>query len=394
MTTTLTPKSNLGMQDLIVDLLSSLSAVQELSELDCQAGDEKQLIKNALSVLIQNQDMERCSFFLLDKDDCLTNLTGLSAHDVDNQSSPNYKPLRFKIGEGIIGAAAQTGEMQHCKDCQQDARFFSSIKQDPNLLPGSIISVPVFVTGEELIGVLNISHPQPHHFTEWHTRMLGIYKNMLGQLITNFRLFRQMEAQIEKRTAKLEKALVDLETLKEHYENISMIDPLTSLYNRRYFYIQAEIAIANTKRYGQSLCMLILDLDHFKKVNDDYGHGFGDTVLINVSKTLRQGMRDGDILVRFGGEEFVIIFTNTNCTNGKIFANRIRQSVEALTWEDMPGFNQTISVGLYCLSAECCGVDKTIDIDALIHYADIALYQAKEQGRNQVVTFSQDMLEG
>jgi len=169
---------------------------------------------------------------------------------------------------------------------------------------------------------------------------------------------------------------------------------LTGLYNRHYFYEQVEHALANTKRYGQSLCLLILDLDEFKIVNDLYGHGFGDEVLRVVSMTLQQQIRDSDILVRYGGEEFIVIFTNTDCENGDVFAERIRKNVESLQW-GKEGFVQTMSIGLYCLKNDCCTNNNgaALSIDELIHYADTALYQAKEQGRNKVVTFTREMLE-
>jgi len=202
-----------------------------------------------------------------------------------------------------------------------------------------------------------------------------------------------MDAEISKRTAKLEKALVDLNSLKEHFENISMVDQLTGLYNRHYFYDQAEIAIANTKRYGQALCLLMLDLDHFKQVNDLYGHGFGDEVLVKVSHVMKQQIRETDVLVRYGGEEFVVIFTNTSCDNGQVFAERIRAQVEQMKWEEQ-GFKQTVSMGLYCLS-ECSenGNEVDINIDNIVNMADIALYQAKAQGRNKVLTYCKDMVE-
>ena len=383
-----------GLQDIFIDLLNSLSAVKDLSELNCQAGNEKELIKNALVILIQNQDMERCSFFLLNEEGLLVNLAGLSATDLTDTSQQDYKPLQFRIGEGVIGMAAQTGELQNCLNCLEDERFTPDLVHGESTLPGSIISVPVFVGDKELIGVLNISHPEAYYFTEWHIRMLGIYKNMLGQLITNFRLFQQMEEQIAKRTIKLEQALTDLQVLKEHFESVSMLDQLTGLYNRRYFYDQVELAVANAKRYGQSLCLLLLDLDKFKAVNDLHGHGFGDEVLRKVSVALQQQVRESDILVRFGGEEFIVIFTNTACINGDIFAERIRKDIESLSWE-REGFVQTVSIGLYCLNNEFCAEDGTsvINDDNLIHYADTALYRAKYLGRNKVVTFTKDMLE-
>jgi diguanylate cyclase (GGDEF)-like protein len=385
---------NIGLQDIFIDLLNSLSAVKDLSELNCQTSNEKELIKNALTVLIQNQDMERCSFFLLNEQHLLVNLAGLSTAELTDGSQQNYKPLQFKIGEGVIGIAAQTGELQNCLNCQEDERFTPDLVHDKSILPGSIISVPVFVDNNELIGVLNISHPEAYYFTEWHIRMLGIYKNMLGQLITNYRLFQQMEEQISKRTIKLEQSLIDLHALKEHYESISMIDQLTGLYNRRYFYDQVELAMANTKRYGQILCLLILDLDNFKAVNDLYGHGFGDEVLRKVSVSLQRVVRESDILVRFGGEEFIVIFTNTSSINGNIFAERIRKDIESLQWEK-EGFVQTMSIGMYCLNMECYAEDDTsvLTVDNLIHYADTALYKAKALGRNKVVSFTKDMFE-
>ncbi len=388
--------SGAGLESIVVDLLNSLSAVKDLSELNCNAGNEKELINNALAVLIQNQDMERCSLFILNEQGILVNLAGLSLAETSKTSDAlkkAYKPLQFKIGEGIIGAAALTGELQHCQDCSTDERFANQAKQTSYELPGSIISVPIY-TDVELVAVLNISHPQSYHFNDWHIRMLGIYKNMLGQLITNYRLFQQMEDQIVKRTEKLEQALSDLNVLKDHFESISMIDQLTGLYNRRYFYEQAEIAIANTKRYGQALCFLVLDLDHFKKVNDTYGHGFGDEVLIKTAKALQQQVRDSDILIRFGGEEFVVIFTNTSCANGGLFAERIRKEIEALKW-GKEEFIQTISIGLYCLSSKSCLFENAelINVDKLFHFADTALYEAKNKGRNKVVIFNNEALQ-
>ena len=375
------------VQDIIVDLLNSLSAIKELSELNSQASDEKELVSKALSVLIQNQDMERCSFFVPDHENNLINLTGLSCQESSGAERTLQTPLKFRIGEGIIGQAAQTGDLQHCKNCQLDARFSNNGLPAKGGLPGSVISVPVFALGE-LLGVLNISHPDAHYFSEWHIRLLHIYKNMMGELISNYRLLRQMEEQIAGRTQKLEAALEDINRLKQHYENISMMDELTGLFNRRYFYAQIGTVLSNAKRYGQSFCILALDLDHFKEVNDVYGHGFGDTVLKDVSLVLREEIRESDIVARFGGEEFIIIFTNAFNTEGKLFAERIRKKIASLTWYvDERAINITVSIGVHCQVGQALKHSYP-DIDALIQNADKALYAAKAQGRNQVVMFS------
>lgn len=376
-----------NIPDIIVDLLGSLSAIKELSELNSQSGSEKELITKALSVLIQNQDMERCSFFVLDDDNNLVNLTGLSSKEFLGAEKTARKTLKFKMGEGIVGKAAKTLTLQHCNNCQADAQFFNHLSQNRDLLPGSIISVPVLATSE-LIGVLNISHPDANYFSEWHIRLLHIYKNMMGELITNYRLLQQMEAQIAVRTKKLEIALEDIKQLKEHFESMSMLDELTGLFNRRYFYTQIESTLARTKRNGKPICILVFDLDHFKKINDVYGHGLGDIVLKDVSASVREEIRESDILVRFGGEEFVIIFTDTESDMGQSFAERIRNKIASLTWQvkqDVVGI--TASIGVYCMMVDALNPDN-YDIDTLIGYADHALYAAKAAGRNRTVVFN------
>jgi diguanylate cyclase (GGDEF)-like protein len=375
-----------NIQDIIVDLLNSLSAVKELSELNHQASNEKELVFKALSILIQNQDMERCSFFVLDEQQNLVNLTGLSSEEYSGAEKINLAPLKFKIGEGVIGQAAKTGKIQHCKNCKEDPLFSNSMSQVNGILPGSVISVPVS-EAKGLIGVLNISHPDANYFSEWHIRLLQIYKNMMGELIINYRLPRQIEEQIAVRTTMLEAALENMKQLKKYHESMSMLDELTGLYNRRYFYMQIEAALARSKRYKQPLCLLVLDLDHFKAINDTYGHGFGDIVLKDVASSLKEEIRESDILARFGGEEFVIAFTDIDSKKGKLFAERIRKRIASLAWKVQgQEVKITTSIGVHCLTEEALKQDN-FDIDALLNYADQALYAAKAKGRNRVVFF-------
>lgn len=374
-----------GVQDLIIDLVNALSAVKSLSEINCEIADEKTVIRQALAGLLQNQDMERCSFFIFDNDGLLKNVTGLSVEDV-LEGSPSWtvKSMAFRLGEGIIGTAAATGEIQHCQNCLEDERFAKIIGQTEQL--GSIICAPVYTLHHVLIGVLNISHPLPNLFSDWHVRLIEIYTNILGQLITNRRLFQQMELQIASRTSELQRLVEETRQLKDHYINMSMHDPLTGLHNRRYFYDQIELALSQHKRYRSPFCVLVMDVDFFKSINDSYGHVFGDQVLISVAQNLKQEVRSTDILVRFGGEEFVIIFTNTCCESGKGFAERIRHRIKALRWDNNDKVaNITISIGMYCLNPGLS--EQNLDIDQIIHCADTALYAAKENGRDRVEVF-------
>ncbi|OAI17989.1 MULTISPECIES: sensor domain-containing diguanylate cyclase [Methylomonas] len=376
-----------GMHDLVVDLFNALSTVKELSEVSYQADDEKQLIRRALASLIQNQDMERCSFFAVDGDGWLTNVVGLSFVELNLPEVPAGDTTRFKVGDGVIGLAASTGQLQYCQNCLEDERFSS--ESDSAAVPGSLISVPVFTCDEQLIGVLNVSHPLPYFFTDWHMRLLEIYKNMLGQLITTRRLLRQMDQQIALRTSQLESLVAETKQLKDHFASMSMLDQLTGLHNRRYFYDQVEIAISHHKRYRNSFCLLVMDIDFFKRINDRHGHLFGDEVLVGVSEALKKLVRASDILVRFGGEEFVLVFTNTCCEGGYALAERIRQEIKTLRWHvGLETVNVTLSVGLHCVDSGYHDTHEAIDIDDIIHCADLALYQAKTSGRDRIVVYS------
>jgi diguanylate cyclase (GGDEF)-like protein len=372
-----------GTQDLIIDLLNSLSAIKSLSEINCEIADEKTLIREALASLIQNQDMERCSFFAVDNNDILINVTGLSVAELPNMSQLSGNSLQFRIGEGIIGAAAASNEIQYCRNCSEDQRFAAFAGQEN--VPGCIVCAPVFTLHRVLIGVLNISHPTPEFFTDWHLRLLELYTNVLGQLITNRRLFQEMETQIAIRTKELERLVDETRLLKDHYASMSMLDQLTGLHNRRYFYDQVGLAIAQNKRYQNPFCLLVIDIDHFKTINDQYGHIFGDQVLIGVAAALKQQVRNSDILVRFGGEEFVIIFTNTCHDNGRLLAERIRQEIKLLSWTlDSCVVKLTLSIGVYCTTQHRPNSDEPMDIDQIIHYADTACYAAKTSGRDRV----------
>jgi diguanylate cyclase (GGDEF)-like protein len=174
-----------------------------------------------------------------------------------------------------------------------------------------------------------------------------------------------------------------MELLKEQ----SIVDQLTGLYNRRFLEDSSENIIAGIKRRGTTLGVLMCDIDHFKEVNDKYGHDNGDIVLKNVTKHIRASIRNSDIAIRFGGEEFIVLLIDIKEDEGLKIAEKIRKSVEAAPLE-MPGgiiLKKTISIGV---------CEYPLDSDKFwqtVKFADVALYSAKETGRNKVVRFAKDM---
>ena len=177
--------------------------------------------------------------------------------------------------------------------------------------------------------------------------------------------------------------ITDLIRNAELLEKLATVDSMTGLYNRRHFMVLSEAEWSRFQRYQRPLSMLILDIDHFKSVNDRYGHAVGDEAIVSVAAACQRGKRNSDIAGRLGGEEFAILLPETDAEQALVVADRIRESISAhfLSVHKIR-FNVTISVGIAAARLGMSG------IDALMRAADEALYQAKEAGRNRVVTWS------
>jgi diguanylate cyclase (GGDEF)-like protein len=159
----------------------------------------------------------------------------------------------------------------------------------------------------------------------------------------------------------------------------AFIDSLTGVKNRSAFDANFSRDIEFNRRKHGDLSLLVLDVDFFKKINDQYGHAVGDQVLKEIATTVEHTIRSSDALYRYGGEEFVVVLNDTNIAGAKLLAKRIRHNVEGLDIKSLQGLTITLSVG----------VSAMLDQDtpkSLFERADAALYQAKANGRNQVFT--------
>jgi diguanylate cyclase (GGDEF)-like protein len=175
-------------------------------------------------------------------------------------------------------------------------------------------------------------------------------------------------------------------SLKDMFENIKMIaitDRLTSLYNRFHLYEKGHYLAEMNKRDNSSFSLAIFDIDHFKKINDTYGHTAGDHTLVEFSSILKKAFRKTDLVARFGGEEFVVIMPNTPLEQAAKVCNAIREKVAqyAITVSDDTKVSFTVSVGVSHLGSEDT-------LESLIQKTDKLLYKAKESGRNKVISGS------
>lgn len=173
---------------------------------------------------------------------------------------------------------------------------------------------------------------------------------------------------------------LELEQAHRELTVIANTDSLTGLHNRRHFLEHAEAEFVRTKRYGQLLSLMVMDIDDFKNVNDSYGHDVGDMAMLRVAQVLAQETRFFDLVARIGGDEFIVMLINTDEQQAVDIAERIRRAVESTpVLFDSTEFYVHLSVGIACFQPADAA------LDSMLKRADKALYQAKHEGSNRVV---------
>ncbi|MFN8611210.1 MAG: sensor domain-containing diguanylate cyclase [Vulcanimicrobiota bacterium] len=326
-----------GEKRLLEALLATtrlIAANHPLQEVVHRLADELNSLLNA----------DRCSVLILDEED-----HQLAFHDSSALSQWERENIRFRVGEGVAGWVAQHREPVLIPDVQLDPRFKKHNGQLRNMV--SMICVPLEMH-RRLIGVLTLTTARPEHiFTQEEMELVVLIAAHISLALESHRLY-----------------------------ELSVLDGLTNIYNRRYLDQRLSQELADSIRHEKPLSVALLDLDHFKQLNDGYGHQAGDQVLCELTGLLSQELRQHDVLARYGGEEFALILAGTSAADGLLLGERLRSLVES---RDFFYKNQklpvTISLGLATFPEN--GQDKM----TLLRAADKALYRAKESGRNRVL---------
>ncbi|GMU39880.1 MAG: hypothetical protein AMXMBFR23_07460 [Chloroflexota bacterium] len=232
------------------------------------------------------------------------------------------------------------------------------------------------------------------HLVAWN--FLGVSHDAWGLMGTILAVAFATQMVLNSRSAlhrerRLVRTAAQLREVSAELDRLARTDPLTGILNRRAFFDLLGLEFRRSKRYSRHLSVLMLDLDNFKRVNDQWGHPFGDYVLQATAHVIAANVRESDILGRYGGEEFALALPETARDQAVVVGEKLRQALEAFEFRsdglpsaDGPPLKMTISIGVSAMPVE---VDQ--DEFELIHRADRALYEAKRSGKNQVVFFGQ-----
>ncbi len=318
---------------------------QVLFEIGKAIGSDKglQYLFETISELVCGLlDADACSVMLLDSS--RTVLLGKAAHGLE---AGRIHEISFHVGEGIAGWVAAHGEPTRIDDCARDPRFL--VFDDSESRIRSMVCVPLIARGET-VGVLTVTDSTPCVFSDDDVELVGFIAKTIALDMENMRL-----------------------------RKVSVTDPLTGAYNREFLQhrLPAELSLAHQR--SQSLAMAMVDVDHFKLVNDRFGHDVGDEVLSEVARRLRGAIRSTDLLVRYGGEEFLVVLPDADLGRACEIGERVRAALQAEAIQTSSGatIETRVSVGVAALTPED-------DAATLIRRADTALYSAKGRGRNRV----------
>jgi diguanylate cyclase (GGDEF)-like protein/PAS domain S-box-containing protein len=290
------------------------------------------------------------------------------------QVFPAVSGAFYRGGAGSYESASRWGadapdealiERSKCWALRRGAEYRVEDPDDPLRCPhcgptsrSSRSCMPVFALGE-CVGLISLEWDGREANAAPDSLLLGTLARKLGLAITNLRLREELRRQ-------------------------ALHDPLTGLYNRRYLAEFMAAGVAESRRRKQGLALLMIDLDHFKALNDQYGHDSGDRALVEVASLLKRSLRAEEAAFRFGGEEFIIVLRPTLLDEARLCAERLRASIARLRVGVRRGGHEThlgitASVGVVVCAAE------DAEAEALLAAADAALYQAKSAGRNRVV---------
>ncbi|MBN4054648.1 diguanylate cyclase [Nitrospira defluvii] len=345
---------HIALQNQIAKQKKTIRSLSDLTLFDSTLRHDA-LYNNLLEQTTQILDAEQGSLMVLDQEK-----NELSVMAMKGINASLFTLFNKKQGEGISGQVCKTGIPLLVENIAQDRRIRYTPR--PRYRTPSFVSVPL-KKSDRIIGVVNVADKiNGQTFTD---EDLGLLQ-AIGSFIT----------------MAMERS--DLHVRAEELKEISITDPMTGLLNRRYFQERLTEEIERTRRHALPVCLMMIDIDDFKKVNDQYGHLMGDEVLKEVAQIIRNTIRTIDVASRFGGEEFTVILPHTTKEDAGLMAKRLCELIAKggdLQKKIEERQNLTVSIGLASFPEDA------ETINELINSADQALYKAKHSGKNQVIVY-------
>ena len=335
--------------------LRSFSVAQRIGNILVSTYDIDTVLQLIVDSLKEITGAEHCSLMLLDGSGRYLTIKAANGlpEDIVNNTS-------VEVGEGLVGWVASEGCPLLIKDIEKDPRFKRKNRSRYN--SNSLLSVPLKNRGV-VIGVLNVNNKEAgKEFTYQDQNLLTMFANQAAIAIANARLYQRLEV-------------------------MALTDGVTGIYNHRAFQERLEKEIARASRFNEQISLMIIDVDHFKRINDSYGHMTGDSVLKEISMFLIQKVRRMDFVARYGGEEFAIILPSASKQEAVNSAERIRIGLQSLSLVDENNDEViTVSIGVSTYNEDGESASQ------LISCADTAMYAAKKLGRNIVTGFDKNTM--
>ncbi|HHD78080.1 MAG TPA: sensor domain-containing diguanylate cyclase [Epsilonproteobacteria bacterium] len=345
--------------------ITKLTTDKDLADIFCKIGTiltsslhPKEVINRVMSLIGNYFSPENWSLLLEEES------TGrLKFEIVRGRDADKLKSIYINKGEGIVGWVCDNAQPAIVEDTSKDSRFSPRIDNMMGFTTHSVVCVPLLNGQNKVIGAIElvnkVASPSSKSSDIMNTTIIPSYKS-----------FTQTDMKILSSIATFTGIAIENAFLYKKVEELAMVDSLTGINNRYYFNEILQQETEKVKRYGRTMCLLMMDVDNLKTINDTFGHVVGDKILSSLADILRVSVRESDFLARFGGDEFVIIMPEAKEQDALILSKRIQEMISR--WnakEATPGLTLSISIGVH--EANQNNVNKIL-IDA-----DKDLYQSK-----------------
>lgn len=337
----------------------SLRSLLDITNAITTSLDPSEVFRTIVTRVAEATGAERCSIVLVTRGDGYV----LASHD-----DPGLVDKRIDLGKYPEITEAIKRRDPLIVDDIATSPLMSKVQDSVRGLAGkSLLLVPI-VFNDRVLGTLFLrTKKEGGSFDQDEVNFCRIVANSAFHAIKNARIFQKLAEE----NSYLQEAVIR--------------DHLTGLYNHNHFYLHLDEDFMRASRYRTSLSLIMMDIDHFKEINDTHGHRAGDMVLRELAGFIRKAVRKSDVLARYGGEEFAMILPNTDLAGAADEAERLRRLVESYRFRDFPDISVTLSLGVASYPHR-----KIASSGDLVARADDALYRAKHGGRNRTVVDTED----